>query len=201
MESLITPESLLALVMGLGLSTACGFRVFVPLTLMSLSALMGWIHLPQELLWAASPVALMVLLTATVLEIGGYYIPWVDHLLDTLATPMAMLAGTLITFGFAPEMNPVWHWGLALIAGGGLAGMTQGATVATRALSTASTGGLGNPIVSSIEGFLAIALSLMAIAAPFLTMAAIAVVLLWAAQKLVRYARLKSQSTRSGALS
>ncbi len=201
MESLLTLENLLALVMGLGLSTACGFRVFVPLSLMSLSALMGWIHLPQELLWAASPIALVVLLSATVLEIGGYYIPWVDNLLDTLATPMAMLAGTLITFGFAPEMNPVWHWSLALIAGGGLAGITQGATVATRAISTASTGGLANPIVSSIEGVLAIALSMIAIAAPFLALAAVILVLLWAAQKLVRYARIKNPSTASEVLS
>lgn len=180
----LSPEHFFALAMGLGLSAACGFRIFVPLTLMSLLANMGWVSLPADMLWAGSPIALLMLLSATSVEIVAYYIPWLDNALDTLATPLAMVAGTLVTLGFAPEMSPLAQWSLALIAGGGLAGLTQGATVATRAVSSATTGGLGNPIVSTLEGFFALLLSLLAIFAPLLALVAVLGVLIWAVHKI-----------------
>lgn len=192
----LNPEHFFALAMGLGLSAACGFRIFVPLTLMSVMANIGWVSLPAEMLWAGSPVALLMLLSATSVEVAAYYIPWLDNALDTLATPLAMAAGTLVTLGFAPEMSPLAQWSLALIAGGGLAGLTQGATVATRAVSSATTGGLGNPIVSTIEGFFALLLSLLALFTPVLALAAVCGTLGWAVLKIRAYLQNKTLTAR-----
>lgn len=183
----LNPEYVFSLAMGLGLSAACGFRVFVPLTLMSLMANMGWFTLPQDLLWAASPLALIMLVSATILEIGAYYIPWLDNALDTIATPLAVVAGALVTFGFAPQMSPLAQWSLALIAGGGLAGLTQGATVATRAISSVSTGGLGNPVVSTIEAMAAVGLSLLALLFPLLAVGFVLALGVWGSLKIRRY--------------
>ena len=165
-------ETVLSLMVGLGLSAACGFRIFVPLTIMSLMAQVGWFQLAPELAWAASPVALTGLLAATVLEIGAYYIPWLDNL------PAAMAAGTLLTFGFAPEMNPFAQWSLALIAGGGLAGTVQATTVATRATSSVTTGGFGNHVVATLEAILATVMAIMALLMPVLALMAVGVLLI-----------------------
>ncbi len=167
---MIPIEQVLSLLMGLSLSAACGFRIFVPLTLMSLFSQIGMYHLPAELAWAASPMALSGLLVATFLELGAYYIPWLDNALDTIATPLAMFAGTFLMFGFAPQMDPFAQWALALIAGGGLAGTMQAATVAARGASTLTTGGLGNPIIATIEAFLAALMAALALFLPVLAL-------------------------------
>lgn len=180
--------------MGLGLSTACGFRVFVPLMILSLSAVGLGLPLPAELSWLDSPVACVVLSSATLLEIGAYYVPWLDNALDMLASPLAVMAGALISFGFLPEMSPLWQWSIALIAGGGLAGITQGATVATRATSSATTGGLGNFVVSSLEAVFAVVLSILAILAPFIALLALAGIGLWGLQWLRKRRKLRENS-------
>jgi hypothetical protein len=162
-------ETFLSLCLGIGLSAACGFRVFVPLLVMSIASLSGHLHLGQGFGWVGSYPALLTFGVATVLEIAGYYIPWVDHALDTLATPAAIIAGTLVTASVVTGMSPLLKWTLALIAGGGIAGLVQGTTVTTRAASTATTGGLGNPLLATIELGGAAFTSILAIALPFLT--------------------------------
>ncbi|MFL3665113.1 MAG: DUF4126 domain-containing protein [Verrucomicrobiota bacterium] len=101
--------------------------------------------------WLSSDIALIVFLVATLFEIGGYYIPWIDNLLDTIASPASIVAGTVITASFVTGMDPWLQWLLGVIAGGGAAGAVQATTVITRAGSTVTTGGLGNPIVASVE--------------------------------------------------
>ena len=159
---------------GIALSATCGFRVFVPL----LAVNIGFraknadgeplIDLAPGFDWLTSDIAMIIFLVAAIFEIGGYYIPWIDNLLDTIASPAAIVAGTLITASFITGMEPWLQWLLGLIAGGGAAGAVQAATVVTRASSTITTGGLGNPIVASVEtsgAFLGSALSILA--APF----------------------------------
>ena len=159
---------------GIALSATCGFRVFVPL----LAVNIGFraknadgeplIDLAPGFDWLTSDIAMIIFLVAAIFEIGGYYIPWIDNLLDTIASPAAIVAGTLITTSFI-DIESWWlQWLLGLIAGGGAAGAVQAATVVTRASSTITTGGLGNPIVASVEtsgAFLGSALSILA--APF----------------------------------
>ena len=144
-------EAILSVCLGIGLSAACGFRVFVPLLVMSIASLSGHLSLAPTFAWIGTYPALITFAVATALEIGGYYIPWLDHLLDTMATPAAIVAGTVVTAAIVTNMSPMLKWTLAVVAGGGAAGLVQGTTVLARGLSTATTGGLGNPLFATIE--------------------------------------------------
>ncbi len=144
-------ETLLGLVVGIGLSAACGFRVFVPLLGLSVASLMGYLSLSSGFEWIGSWPALIAFATATLLEIGAYYIPWLDHVLDTVATPGAMVAGSIVTASMIGDISPFLKWSLAIIAGGGVAGAVQSGTVALRGLLTSTTGGLGNFLLATME--------------------------------------------------
>ncbi len=111
--------------------------------------------------------------TATIVEVLGYYIPWLDHILDIVATPAAVIAGTIATASMVTDMSPFLKWTLALIAGGGIAGLVQGTTVALRATSSVSTAGIGNPLVSTLELVGSILTALLAILVPILCLAVI----------------------------
>ena len=167
-------EEVMSVLIGIALSATCGFRVFVPLLAVNIGTRAQnvdgepLIELAAGFDWLSSAIAMMVFLVATLFEIGGYYIPWIDNLLDTVASPAAIVAGTVITASFITGMDPWLQWLLGLIAGGSAAGAVQATTVVTRASSTVTTGGLGNPIVASVEtsgAFLGSALAILA--APF----------------------------------
>ena len=162
----------MSVMIGVALSATCGFRVFVPLLAVNIGTRakdtdgQPLIELAGGFDWLSSDIALMVFLVATLFEIGGYYIPWIDNLLDTIASPASIVAGTVITASFVTGMDPWLQWLLGVIAGGGAAGAVQATTVITRAGSTVTTGGLGNPIVASVEtsgAFLGSALSIVAV--------------------------------------
>jgi hypothetical protein len=165
-------EAIMPIMIGVALSATCGFRVFVPLLAVNIGTRaldadgQPRIELAGGFDWLSSDIALMVFLVATLFEIGGYYIPWIDNLLDTIASPASIVAGTVITASFVTGMDPWLQWLLGVIAGGGAAGAVQATTVVTRASSTVTTGGLGNPIVASVEtsgAFLGSALSIVAV--------------------------------------
>ncbi len=168
-------ETALGIIIGIGLSAACGFRVFVPLLIMNLAALSGQLHLPENFSWIGSTYATMAFGSATVVEIIGYYVPGVDHLLDVIATPAAVVAGTLTTASMAVDLPPFLKWTLALIAGGGIAGLVQGSTVALRAKSSMATAGAGNPFFATFELAGAIFIAVLAIMVPVLCLICVAV--------------------------
>jgi len=181
-------ENLFAIIVGIGLSAACGFRVFVPLLAMSIAAQTGHLELAAGFQhWMATPTATAALGAATFFEIGSYYIPWLDNMLDTIATPAAIIAGTLVTVSVMPEMPPFIKWSISTIAGGGTAGAVQGLTVLTRAASAATTGGLGNPAVSTVEAGSSILLSLLALLVPVLGLILVVFLLRWAIRKIYRF--------------
>jgi len=159
-------ETVLCVCLGIGLSAACGFRVFVPMLVMSIAALSGHLNLSPGFAWIGTYPALITFSVATVLEIGGYFVPWLDHLLDTMATPAAIVAGTVATAAIVTNMSPMMKWTLAIIAGGGAAGIVQGATVVARGISTGTTGGLGNPLFATIELGGSVFMSVMTILVP-----------------------------------
>lgn len=160
-------ETILGLCIGIGLSAACGFRVFVPLLVMSIATLMGWYEPAKGFEWLAIPAVCAALGFATICEIAAYYVPWVDNLLDTIATPAAVVAGTLSTMAVSSgEMSQFATWAAAIIVGGGTAGVVQMSTVAARGVSTATTGGLGNFVIATGEWIGAIVLSVLAMIMP-----------------------------------
>jgi Domain of unknown function (DUF4126) len=166
-------EWLLSICLGLGLAAACGFRIFVPMLGLSIAAQSGHLDFAPGFEWIGSLPALVCFSVATVLEIGAYYVPWIDNLLDSVATPAAVVAGTILTASVVTDMSPLLQWTVAIIAGGGAAGLVQTGTVLVRGTSTATTGGTANFAVSTLEWVGATVTTVLAIVAPLL--AAIAV--------------------------
>ncbi len=169
------------LALGICLAAACGFRVFVPLLVLSVAAVMGHFTPTEDLAWIASWPALTLFATATMVEIVAYYIPWADNLLDTIATPAALIAGALAAFSVLGALPPSLQWIVAVVAGAGSAGAVQAATVVARGTSTATTGGAGNFVVATIENVLSIGTVLLAFVIPLLTVIAMvaSAVILW----------------------
>jgi hypothetical protein len=180
-------ETFLSLLMGVGLSAACGFRIFVPLLVMSIASHSGHLSLASGFQWIGSDAALVAFSLATLLEIAGYYIPWVDNLLDSLTTPVAIVAGTIVTASMVTDVSPFLKWTLAVIAGGGAAGLVQGATVFARGASTAGTFGLANPVFATAELGGSILTSVLAVLAPVLTVTLVVVALLIAGRKVYQW--------------
>ncbi|HTC15332.1 MAG TPA: DUF4126 domain-containing protein [Steroidobacteraceae bacterium] len=175
----------LSIALGVALAAAVGFRVFLPMLVMSVAAYSGHLALSGGFAWLASAPALLMLSVATLVEILAYYIPGVDNLLDTIATPAALIAGTIVSAAVMTDLPPLVKWTTAVIAGGGAAGLTQGLTSLLRAKSTLLTAGFGNHVVASGELAGALLVSLLALVAP---LAAVAVVALfcWCALRLAR---------------
>ncbi len=175
---------MLSIFVGVGLSAACGFRIFVPLLIMSIASLSGQLVLSPEFDWIATYPALAAFSIATLFEVAAYYIPWVDNLLDTIAVPAAAVAGTIVMAAAVSDMSPFLQWGLAVIVGGGVAGTVQGFTSITRIASTVTTGGLGNPVVSTVEAGGSIIMSILAITLPVVAVIAVVVIIFFAFRKI-----------------
>ncbi len=179
-------ETLLSILIGLGLSAACGFRVFVPMLVASLAVRSGHLQIWSGLDWIGSTPALIAFAVATALEIAGYYIPWVDHLLDAIATPTAVVSGVILTAGALTQgMDPFLRWSLALVAGGGTAAVFQGVTATVRGLSTVTTGGLANPVIATAEAGGSALLSVVAIIMPVVATIVIVLLLTFVARRLL----------------
>ena len=176
----------LSLVLGVGLAAATGFRVFLPLLVVSAAAYTGHLPLSDSFAWLGTGPALTMLGVATLVEILAYYVPGVDNLLGTLATPAALIAGTVVSAAVMTDVPPLVKWTAAIIAGGGVAGLTQGTTAIVRANSTVLTGGIGNFAISTAELIGALFVSLLALAAPLAALAVV-ILLLWLAMRLVRH--------------
>ena len=145
-------QILLSLSLGLGLAAACGFRVFIPPLMMGVGSRLDLYKLEGSFVWVDDTWAIAIFAVATLLEIGGYFIPWIDNLLDAVATPAAIIGGIFVTSAsLEGELDPSAQWTLSVIAGGSVSGVIQLGTVATRAISTGTTGGLANPIISLLE--------------------------------------------------
>lgn len=175
--------SVLSIALGVGLAAATGFRVFLPLLIAAIAARSGVIPLTDGFSWLASTPALVTLGTAAVLETLAYYIPGVDHALDVLAGPATVVAGVVASASVMADVPPGIMWPIAIIAGGGIAGLTKGSTALVRAKTGLATGGLGNPVVSIVETVGATGLSILAIAVPLLCLAAVVALLVWATRK------------------
>ena len=175
----------LSVALGIGLAAATGLRLFVPMLVASAAAYTGHLPLSENFAWLATLPALILLGVAAAVEILAYYIPGVDNLLDTLATPLAFVAGTIVAAAVMTDLPPMVKWAAAVIAGGGIAGLTQSVTTVVRAKSTVLTGTLGNPAIATAEFGGSLLVSLLALAAPLLTLLAV-VLLLWLAVRWLR---------------
>jgi hypothetical protein len=187
-------EILLSILMGISLSAASGFRIFVPFLFISIASLSGNLTLADSFSWIGTVPALITFSIATIIEITGYYIPWVDNVLDTIASPAAVIAGIILAASVITGMSPLLKWSLAIIAGGGVAGTIQALTGVTRITSTSTTGGLGNPVLSSFELGGSAALAAASIFVPVIAGIIVLALLVWAAKKITKKFSAKSNS-------
>jgi hypothetical protein len=175
--------------LGVGLAAATGFRVFVPPLVLAIGHQAGIVELPDSSAWLASPTAIVLLSAATLVEVMAYYVPLVDNLLDMVATPAALVAGTLLAGAVLPELEPWLRWTTAAVVGGGAAGTVQVLTSLTRAASTGATGGLGNPVMATGELLGATLLSVLALLAPVLAGIAVVALIVLGLRALLRRRR------------
>lgn len=192
---------LISLLMGLGLSASSGFRVFVPLLVASIATKMGILQLGDGFQWMGSTPAIIAFAAATLFEIGGYYIPFVDNVLDTITTPASVIAGTLLTASaILPDIDPMLKWGLGIVVGGGSAGVIQAGTALTRATSTATTAGTANPIVATVEHIFSIVGSILSLVIPFIIAGIVCVVMLVFLFFVIRYFKKRIPQTEVASL-
>ena len=182
----------LSIVLGVVLAAATGFRVFLPMLIVSGAAYTGHLSLDNSFAWLGTPFALTMLSAAALVEVLAYYVPGVDNLLDAVATPAAFVAGTIVSAAVMTDLPPMAKWMAAIIAGGGTASFTQGVTAILRAKSTVFTGGFGNPVIATGELGGSVLLSLLALAAP-LAAFAVVILILWLALRLIRRQRRGTQ--------
>lgn len=176
-------ESLLSIALGIGLAAAAGFRIFVPLLVAGIAARSGFLPLTEGFQWLASTPALLTLGSAAVFEALAYFIPGVDHALDLVAGPAAIGAGVIASASVMADIPQAVMWPVAIIAGGGVAGLTKGTTALLRAKSGVMTAGLANPLVAAIETVGATGIAILAVVVPLLCLAAILALLYWATRK------------------
>ncbi len=163
---------------GIGLAAATGFRVFMPMFAVSLASYLGWIPMNESFEWLAGLPTLITTGIAMIAEILAYYIPFIDHLLDTISVPLATIAGSVMFASQFADIGTFPQWALALIAGGGTAAAISSGFAGTRAASTATTGGLGNSVVATTETAGAGIMSFLALATPVIAfIAAVALII------------------------
>jgi hypothetical protein len=172
----VTAESLLGIGVGLALAAAAGFRVFVPLLVLSLAARGGWVELSPSFEWLSSTSASVALATAMALEIAAYYVPFFDNVLDGLAAPVAVLAGILASASVLTDLPPWLQYSIAIIGAGGTAGVVHASTSLLRLKSSAATAGFGNPILATLELAGSVLIALLAVLAPLIALAAVAAI-------------------------
>ena len=188
-------ETVVSIALGIGLAAAVGFRVFLPLLIASIAAHTGHIHLDANFAWLGSLPAMTMLGVAAVVEVLAYYVPAIDNLLDTITTPLALAAG--VSAAVITDLPPLIKWSTAIIAGGGVAAITQGVTTLVRAKSTAFTAGVGNPVISTVEMIAAVVVALLAVLAPLIAIALVAAFCLLVVRAVRRFLRASSAAKTS----
>lgn len=186
-------ELITALALGIGLSASTGFRVFIPLLIGGIASRFGFLQLSESFFWLASNTALMALGFASIIEISAYYIPFIDNLLDTITTPLAIGAGTLLSASILPVDNEIARWVIGFIVGGGASTAVQVSTTLLRIGSIGTTGGLGNSLVASGENVASVVTPILSLILPLL-MAAIIVISLFFIVRLFFNKRTKRKS-------
>jgi len=196
MDDVLTLQTGLLLCLGIGLAAASGFRVFIPPLALGIAQRAELPIVSEAPGWMSSWPALILFGTAAFFEIVAYYVPWLDNLLDTIASPAAVIAGILLTAAVLGDVDPMWQWSFAIIAGGSAAGVTQAATVFTRAVSTGTTGGCANFLVATLELFGAVLFVVLTLLLAPLALALVVGAVIWLTFAWKRRSRRKREAAQ-----
>jgi hypothetical protein len=178
-----------AILWGIALAATAGLRVFMPFLFVGGMARYANMPAPGMLEWTASDAGFLLLLIATLLEVLGDKVPAVDHALDAVATFAKPAAGLLLPAALLYDLSPAGAWVLGIAAGAPLALGVHATKAGTRALSSASTMGAGNPLISLFEDVLAVAILVFTVLAPLIAVALIVALVVLVARALARMRR------------
>jgi hypothetical protein len=158
----------LPVLLGLGLASATGLRTFLPLLMLALAARFGLfgITLNDHLAWLGSVPAIAALGVAAAAEFAGDKIPVVDHALTVIGAFTRPVAGAIAAASVFAGLDPTTAAVAGIIVGAPTAFAFNAVQGGTRLTSTATTGGLGNPLLSVIEDVLSFGMVLVAFLAP-----------------------------------
>lgn len=193
METVAAFDVVLSICLGVALAAACGLRVFLPLLVASAAAKLGYFHVSGGMDWLSSTPALVAFAAATALEIGAYFVPWLDNVLDAAGAPVAVVAGTVLAASALGDVSPLVRWTVAVVAGGGAAGAVHGSLAVVRKLSSLTTLGFANPLIAVAEAATAFFVAVTAVAMPMLAVGLL-LVLAGLVLRLVLGARERRQS-------
>ncbi len=190
----------MALFLGIGLSAASGFRVFLPPLALSIAALNGVVPLSSDWQWLGTYPAVIVLGIAAIVEVLAYFIPFVSNFLDSIEIFLAPIGGMFLTassLSMAGDFDPVFVWSLSIITGGATAEVVEVGTSLTRLVTTGATGGVGSPIVSLMEAISSIVLSILAITLPLLSVLLVTIILVYGIRRILRLISKRKQRRKT----
>jgi hypothetical protein len=168
-------DALSAAAFGVVLAATAGLRAFLPVFSASLAAWLTDLPLPDNMMWLEKPQTVLIFGVATLLEILGDKVPVVDHLLDSVQVLTKPALAVLAATPFLYQLSPEYSVGIGILVGAPLALGVHSAKATARVGSTATTGGLGNPVLSIAEDVAAVASIVIGFLAPLLALALMAV--------------------------
>jgi uncharacterized membrane protein len=152
--------------MGIALAACAGLRAFLPLVVVGLAGRLGWVPLSESFAWLADTPALIVFGIAVVAELVGDKVPVVDSFLDALQTIVKPIVGAMLMLTVVSDWAPLYLTLVWIILGGTLSGVVHLTKAKLRLLSTVTTGGVANPVLSTSEDAGALAGTLGALVFP-----------------------------------
>ncbi|RYY66515.1 MAG: DUF4126 domain-containing protein [Chitinophagaceae bacterium] len=191
----------MSICIGLGLAASSGFRIFIPLLAANVASLSGLHSFGLGFEWLNGWTPFYILASASLIELVAYYIPWLDNVLDHIALPVAVAAGTLLSTSFiSADWAPALRWGLGILAGGVPAGIIHSGMGLIRLGSTATTGGLGNPLVTTAENGASIGFSVLALLIPVVIAVLVVFLVIYILKKMANLARRKGSRQGEGTI-
>ena len=183
----------------LGLSTAAGLNAYIPLlTVGLLNRYTDLIDLPAPWDNLGDPLVLGIVGVVGVADFIGDKVPIVDHVLHVIGTVVAPVVGGVLAFASATafDVSP----GLTVPLGVAAALATQVGRTAARPVSTVTTGGGANPVVSFAEDGLSGALSITALIWPVVTAVLAVIVLVGVFLLWRKWSQFRSRIQRRGSV-
>ncbi len=187
MDRALLTDFLPTLALAIALAASAGLRAWLPLLLAGALARLGVLDLGSSFQFLASNKALVLFGVATVVELVGDKLPAVDHVLDLIGTPLRPAAGALLAASVLGTVSdPLTALVIGTVVGAPSALVPHAAKAALRSVSTATTGGLANPVLSLIEDVLSVLTFVLAVLVPLVVVALLGLTLYVASRWLRR---------------
>jgi len=168
------------IIAGFGLAAPAGLNAWIPLLITGLAGRLGFIKLTQPFDVLTNTWVLLALVILLTIEVFADKIPAVDSVNDIIHTFIRPAAGGILfaaQSGMVHGMDPAFSFILGALSAGSVHAVKAG----VRPVVTATTAGLGNPLVSLVEDILSAVSTVLALIVPILAAIIMGSILLVAA--------------------